>query len=378
MNIETLKQHIEAFTREVVNSGFKRDIADYIASLPSSQNNILALREIAGKLSSSLERIYAGDLPNALSALLPNPEVRPFTEFAHNHALRELTENSEVPQHEFFSLLNAKLTKLQQQIAHNTSEVAKIDQFVAPYVRVDLSEISEAELAIIAIILNHRETITSLRHFAKTLSAWNRTLPIYHQLLKSKSPEDIEIVEVQNGSIELIINLDVDVAINFAELFKVGFQVFAAYLTYKKMIQPIIESYHGNKKLIAGEEEREQLMLDNIGQAVKATILDQHKAAKKTDNKVDGTAIPKKVEEVAKLVTAHIVQGNDVKLLALPEQAEQGEGSNANAPHLGEELRKESTAARRALRDIPLEAHKKLLETYGKPENDETKSQVTA
>ncbi len=372
MNIETLKQYADAFNREVVKSGFKRDLEDYIASLPASQSNILGLREIAGKLLSSLERIYAGDLPNALAALLPTPQVRPFTEFPHDQELRELIGNSEIPQQEFFNRLNSKLVQLKKQIDQNTAEITKIEQFITPYVSVDISKISDEDLAIIAIIFNDRETITNLGSFAKTVALWNRTLPIYHQLLKSESPKGIAIVEVQNGSIDLIVNLDVDVAINLAELFKVGFEVFAAYLSYKKMIKPIIDSYHGNRKLIAQEEGREELMLDNIGEAVKGTIHEQHKAAKKADNKVDGTAIQKKVEQVTNLVTAHIVQGNDVKLLALPAQGEAAEDPNAATRDLGEELQKESMAARRALREIPPEAHQKLLETYGKLENDET------
>lgn len=372
MNIETLKQHADAFNREVVTSGFKRDLEDYIASLPASQNNILGLREIAGKLLSSLERIYAGDLPSALAALLPNPQARPFTESPHDQELRELIANSEIPQAEFFERLNSELAQLKTQIDQNIAEIAEIEQFITPYVRVDISNISDENLAILAIIFNHREIITSLGSFSKTVTWWNRILPIYHQLLKSESPEDIAIVEVQNGSIDLLVNLDVNVAINLAEVFKVGFQVFVAYLSYKRMIKPIIDSYHGNKKLIAGEEAREKMLLDNIAEAVKGTINEQHKAAKSADNRVDGTAIQKKVEQVTNLVTAHIVQGNDVKLLALPAQAEAAEDPHADKRDLGEHLQKESMAARRALREIPPEAHQKLLEAYGKLENDET------
>jgi hypothetical protein len=372
MNIETLKQHADAFTREVVGNGFKRDLDDFIASLPASQNNILGLREIAEKALASLDQIYAGDLPEALAALLPQAQIRPFTEFPHNKDLRDLVENAEIPQAEFFNQLSTKLAEIKKQITQNTSEITKIEQFIDPYVSMEISDISEENLAILSIVFNDRVTITSLRHFSKTLASWNRLLPVYHQLLKSKSPEDIEIVEVQNGSIDLIVNLDVDVAVDLAELFKVGFKVFAAYLSYKKMIKPIIESYHGNKKLIAGEDARETLMLDNIGEAVKEEILAQHKAAKKVDKGVDGTAIAKKVEKVANLITSHIVQGNDIKVLALPENIETTEGEDAEPFSIGEELREQSTIARRALREITPEAQQKLLETYGKLEVDET------
>ena len=306
--------------REVVNSGFKRDLADYISSLPASQDSILALREIAGKLLSWLDRIYAGDLPDALAALLPNSELRPFTQFRTIKRFERLIADTEIPQDQFFARLRSELTTLQTEVDANAQEIAKIEAFISPYVTVDVSKLSDEESAIVAIIFNHSETITNLGQFAKTVTSWNRILPIYHQLLKSESPRDIAIVEVQNGSIDLIVNLDVEVAVNLAELFKVGFAVFAAYPSYKKMTRPIIDSYRGNKKLIAQEEQREKLMLDNIGEAVRAEVSEQHKIAKKADSKVDGTAIPKKIEQVANLVTAHIVQGNDVRLLALPER----------------------------------------------------------
>jgi len=38
MNLEILQDHINTFTREITDSGFKRDIDDYITSLPNVQN----------------------------------------------------------------------------------------------------------------------------------------------------------------------------------------------------------------------------------------------------------------------------------------------------------------------------------------------------
>ena len=177
-------------------------------------------------------------------------------------------------------------------------------------------------------------------------------------------------MEVQNGSIDFIVNIDVDVALDLVELFKLGFEVFAAYLSYKKMIQPIIATYHGNKKLISQEEARESLLLENIGTAVKDRVRAQNREAKKKDKTIDGTAVPKKVEQVTNLVTSHIVRGNDVKLLALPDQTS-GEEGEAEEDHV-EALREKSLEARRALRQIPDEAQQKLLEAYGSvPDEDE-------
>lgn len=44
MNIEILQEYIKAFKQEVVDSGLKRDIDDFISSLPSAHHNILTQR----------------------------------------------------------------------------------------------------------------------------------------------------------------------------------------------------------------------------------------------------------------------------------------------------------------------------------------------
>lgn len=228
-----------------------------------------------------------------------------------------------------------------------------------------MERIAKDGLAIIAIVFNEHQTITSLEQFTKTLAAWNRVLPIYHQLLKSESPEDIQIVEIQNGSIDFVVNLNVDVALNLVELFKMGFKVFAAYLSYKQVIKPIIDSYYGNRKLISQEEEREKLLLENIGSAIQKQIEAQHKKAKKADKRVDGTAVTKKVEQVTNLIASHIVKGNDMKLLALPGTGEAKDGEE-EVPDERDALREQSMAARRQLRLIPVDAQQRLLEAYGK------------
>lgn len=365
MNIEILQDYITTFTREVVDSGFKRDLDDYSASLPASQNNIVVLREIANKVLSVLDHLYNSDLPDDLKSLLPRKEIRPFTEMPHNANLRTLLENTEIQQQEFFNELTQFINQLRKQIQQNVSEVTKIKEFITPYISQDVERIAKNGLAIIAIVFNEHQTITNLKQFTKTIAAWNRVLPIYHQLLNSESPRDVQIVEVQNGSIDVVVNLDMNIALDLVKLFKLGFEVFAAYLSYKQMIKPIIDSYHGNKKLISQEEERETLLLENIGVAIQKQIESQHKEAKKTDKAIDGTAITKKVEQVTNLIVSHIVKGNDLKLLALPGTRTTKEGEE-EVPDEKDSLRQQSLAARRQLRLIPVEAQQKLLEAYGK------------
>jgi hypothetical protein len=369
MNIELLQEYIEIFTREVVDSGFKRDLDDYISSLPSAQSNIVALREITGKVITVLDHLYSSDLPEGLRVLLPKKQIKPFTETPHDVSLISLSENTEIQQQEFSAQLTQLLNLLNQQIQENITELDGIRTFIAPYLADDIKNIKDSNLATIAIVFKEHNTITSLKQFTKTLSAWNRTLPIYHQLITSESPEDIKILEVQNGSIDIVVNMNMDVALDLVELFKVGFHVFAAYLSYKKMIKPIIDSYYGNKLLINQEEEREKLLLENIGAAIHQQIELQHERAIKSDKQVDKTAIAKKIEQVTNLISSHIVNGNDLKLLALPESNEPTSGVNKESDEK-DALRKKSQIARSELRNITPEARQKLLGLYGKLSED--------
>lgn len=369
MNIEILQDYIMTFTREVVDSGFKRDLDDYASSLPASQNNIVALRGIAEKILSVIDPLYSSDLPDGLKSLLPRKELRPFTETPYDSTLRELIEDTEIPQAVFFTQLTEFIDTLRTQIEQNLNEITKIKGFITPYLSRDAEQIAKEDLAIIAIVFNESQTISSLKEFTKNIQAWDRVLPIYHQLLKSESPKDIQIVEIQNGSIDFVVNLNVDVALDLVELFKVGFTVFGAYLSYKELVRPIVETYHGNKKLISTEEERENLLLENIGTAIKELIETQHKEAKKTDKKVDGTAVPKKVEQVANLIASHIVKGNDLKLLAAPTGGE-SKYNEENLANERDDLHKKSLVVRSKLRLIPKEARQVLLESYGTINDD--------
>ena len=360
MNLEILQDHINTFTREITDSGFKRDIDDYITSLPNVQNNIVSLRDIAGKVSVTLERLYNGDLPMALSALFPSESIRPFTESPHATNFKVLVENTEIQQSDFFNQLNQYLAQLKKQIQQNFTEITRIQDFINPYLSRESKVRSEEGIATLSIAFKEERTVSSLTQLTKTLAAWNRTLPIYHQLLKSESPEDVQIVEVQNGSIDFVINLNCDVAINLVELFKIGFECYVAYLSYKTIIKKITGTYRGNPKLLKGEKAREKDLLDNIGTAIEAEVNEQHNRAKKNDSKINITSINKKVQEITKLVTSHIIKGNDIKLLAAPKIAEGQEQEMT----LADDLRSSSAEARSKLRLLPAKERQLLIEKY--------------
>lgn len=365
MNLTTLAEFVELFEKSIIKSGFKRDLQDYIQSLPDNQNNILALRDLAEKVSIKLDEIYGSDLPESLGKLFPN-KIKPFTDQSHDDDLIELKNNKEIKLEDFFVKLNQILSQLNEQIQQNITEITTIKTFIEPFLAVQDKTLAEDYKAIISIIFKDKKTTTLLTEFTKNIQTWNRIIPVYHQLLKSSSPEDIEIVTVQNGSIDFVINIDFDIALNLVELFKVGFKCFMAYLSYKSMVKPLVASYFGNKKLIAGEKEREKELINNIGLAVKDQIKEQHKSAIKKDKEIDKN-IDKKVEQVVKLVTLHILKGNDLKLLSLPEETNDDKDDSKDSK---EELRTISTEVRQALKAIPVKEMKALLEKYSEPDEE--------
>lgn len=360
MNIETIAENIALFRNLVIESGFKRDLRDYLDSLPNNQGNIIVLREVAGTLRNSLEKLYLSDLPDALKQLLVTKKVRPFTEKPFLANIEALLADKAIPQDKFFARLYEIVQSLHTELEGNEQELVKIEGFIKPFISSQIEKHTSEKKATISIILKEKMATTNLKEFTKTLGNWNRVLPLYHQLLKSESPEDIELVTVENGSIDFIVNVDVDVAVNLVELFKVGFKCYIAYLTYKQMIKPITDSYFGNPALIKSEDERERELLKNIGMAIEHAIREQHKNAKSLYG-LSPDNPDKVIEQVKSLVSSHVVKGNDIKLLGMPAASD----DKSSEEKTKNELREVSNAARNARKALPIEQAQKLLDLYG-------------
>jgi hypothetical protein len=327
------------------------------------------LRSIASKIEGHLNNVYNSELPDLLFTLFPQKNNAPFTKENHLEKMQSLVADTTIDADQFYTSLNNLLANLNNQLQDNISQCTTIKNFINPYLQASLEIISEESKAILAIIYKDKTVITNLKEFSKSLSRLQRTMNLYHQILKSSSPSDIEILEIQNGSIDLIVNLDVDITLNLVELFKIGFKCFLAYLSYKGMIRPIVETYCGNKKLEAGEAEREKALLENIREAIKKRIKEQHKEALKLDADIDKN-IDKKVEQVSSLITSHIVNGNDIKLLALPENEKNDTEENTQEDTVAE-FQNLTTNVHTELKHLPEQELVKLIEYYGKNDTEE-------
>ena len=199
MNIETLNSYILDFENQVVQSGFFRDITDYEVSLNSNQNNIVSLRTIANNVLSSYTEIMSGDLVESLPKLLVKESSTPFTQSKAYTELQELISDKEIGQSKFFTSLQQTLNLLRQNLNQNLQEITGIKEFITPYILEERQELEKSDKTLISIIFKDQKTITNLKEFVKNLAAWNKILTIYQPILKSDSPEDIEIATVQNG-----------------------------------------------------------------------------------------------------------------------------------------------------------------------------------
>ena len=359
MNIESLIAKTELFNDLIIKSGFRRDLQDYINTIQQAQNqNLVFMKDLSIKIIENLDFFENYSLNEELQTLLK--DTKPFTELDVKNSLEIININPEIEANDYFNQFNQLLHQITARIDENIREIDAATVFLSKYSTKDIqSNISDNDQAILSLIFKDLNTITSLKEFSKVLNRWNRTLLIYHSLLKSESPNDISLVEIQNGSIDVIFNFDFDIALDLTELIKTGLKVYAGYLLYKsKTAKEIILSYMGNKKLIEMEVERENLMLDNIKTSIAEKIEEQHKEKITHDKKIDTTSLDVKIEEISSVITDHIVKGNELKLLTPPEIIEGAEKD------LAEELRDETAIVRERFKKLSIQEKQLLIDKY--------------
>lgn len=366
MNIESLIFKIELFNDLIIKSGFKRDVTDYIQSIQQSQNqNLVFMKDLSSKVKNKLIEFVNYGLETELTYVLR--ETKPFTALNTLTQLEELDSNSEIDGNNYFSKFDQILNQLNQQIDKNINEIEKVNVVFQAY-RSDDNYESEDEKALVSLIFKDLKSTGSLKEFAKVLNRWNRMLLVYYTLLNSDSPDEIELVEIQNGSIDVIFNIDFDVALDLTELIKTGLKVYGAYLLYKsKTARVIIESYMGNQKLIKQENEREKLMLENIKESIALKALEQHKEKLKTDKNIERTSVEVKIEEVSSVITDHIIKGNELKLLTPPKINEE-----ENEIDISAQLREETAKVRETFKKLTSEEKQLLLEKYSIKDEEKT------
>ncbi len=232
MNIESILNKIGLFEELVINSGFKRDITDFIQSIQQPQNrNLVFMKGLSEKIQGTFIEFENNSMESELNYVLRDSES--FTDNNTETKLIEIDSNKEIDGPQYFQEFNSILNELKQSIEENETEINEIKEVFTKYTTDSNVHETNGEQALMSVIFKDLQSTGSLKEFSKVLHRWNRTLLIYLTLLKSESPDEISLVEIQNGSIDVIFNIDFDIAIDLTDLIKTGLRVYGAYLLYK-------------------------------------------------------------------------------------------------------------------------------------------------
>lgn len=357
MNIESLLNKINLFKEFVIESGLKRDLIDYTNAIGQPQNrNLVFMKGLSETLKNYFFQIKNNSIDSELQIILK--DTKPFTTIAVLDELEAINEDPEILPEDYFQKFYDLLERINQLIISNEDEIKTIETIFKKYIKSDENSVI-GEQALVSLVFKDLQSTGNLKEFSKVLNRWNRTLLIYHTLLKSQSPEEISLVEIQNGSIDVIFNIDFDIAVDLTELVKLGLKVYGAYLLYKsKTAREIIESYAGNIKLIKSENDREILMLDNIKDSIKLKVLEQHKDKLLLDKNIEKSGAEKKADEISRIITDHIVKGNEVKLLNASKANEEDDKI------ISSELRESTAIVRERYKELDPKDKQLLIEKY--------------
>lgn len=357
MNIESLLNKISLFKEFVIETGLKRDLIDYTNALGQPQNrNLVFMKGLAAQLKNYFFEIKNNSIDTELQVILK--DTKPFTTIAVLDEIEEINEDPELLPEDYFQKFFNLLERINQLIILNEDEILTIETIFNKYTKSDESSLI-GEQALLSLVFKDLQSTSNLKEFSKVLHRWNRTLLIYHTLLKSQSPEEISLVEIQNGSIDVIFTIDFDIAIELTELIKLGLKVYSAYLLYKsKTAREIIESYAGNVELIKSENDREILMLDNIKDSIKLKVLEQHNDKLLLDKNIEKAGAEKKADEISRIITDHIIKGNEVKLLNASKSNEEEDKITSS------ELRASTAIVRERFKELEPKDKLLLIEKY--------------
>ncbi len=317
MTVRKIIELIELVKIKIGKESYLSKLQDYQTTIQNNSSNIVLLKEILDKSIFDIEILIEDLVPELLEKILVG-KIVPF-EFEKFH--KKLVD-LKVKNHSDYSILYNDLTTILAQmlldINANIVEIDKTRQVIEPFKTKDFSDLQEDDNAIFALIFNNENSFNNLKSLSFELKNWDKGLFLYQQIISDETPKAFEIIEVEQGSVEVILNLLFDVAEKLVDLFKTGLETYGAYLAYKTLIhEKLFDTFKGNKELILLEEKREKLLLENVRKSVKEEIKKQVKKGKKQE------ALDKKIDEVTKLITDHIIKGNTVKLLSAPEEKEE-------------------------------------------------------
>ncbi|MCC6330308.1 MAG: hypothetical protein IT174_17505 [Acidobacteria bacterium] len=369
MNIELLLEKIASAERLLVDSGLKRDLEAWTSALGQAdvQNNLVRLKEISEKALEGFASLEEGGLREVLDKILPTDET--VADLEVETKLEELTSDPSADTSTFHSRLLNILNQVNSTATQNIARLKELKNTFAVYVPAQEAETAMSGKALLAIIFNDSEVIYSLPHFAKKLSRWDRTLRMYHSLVTNESPEDIGLTGVHGGSIDVVVNLNLDVALDITEVMRYGFIALSAYLSYRIAKSDLVKSYGKNKELLELDKKQDELMLANIKRSMEDALKERYLKEGAKSKKVATESPEVKIEQISDLFSEHIAKGNDIKLLTSGEK--DSDEAETTGPQPSEALRDESLKARALRKQVSSKDLKLLTAKYSSHESDD-------
>jgi hypothetical protein len=314
MTVRKILELIDLVQNQIGINNYLSKLQDYQTTIQNNSSNIVLLKEILDKSIIDITNLTANSIPEFLDKLLVG-KIVPFEFEKFKEQLISLKSKNHADYSELYAELTSILAQMLEKINSNIVELNTISKVIEPFNTKDFSDIQKEDNAIFAIVFNNEKSFNNLKSLSFELKNWDKGLFLYQQIVSNETPQAFEILEVEQGSVEVILNLAFDLAENLVDLFKTGLETYAAYLAYKTLIyETLFATFKDNKELIELEEKREKLLLQNVRDTVRNELKKQSKKIKKHE------ALDKKIDEITKLVTEHIIKGNTVKLLSAPEE----------------------------------------------------------
>lgn len=359
MNIDSILSKIKLFEELVINSGFKRDVMDFASSIQQNPT-IASMTEVSKKIQNWFEYFEDNSLDSELTILIKKD--RPFTSLGIVNNLQNLDSNKTMDAISYLHSLMEILSPLINCIHNNEAEIKEIKEVFARYTADKIDTEVEKGEALVSLVFKDIRTIAE---FSGTLKNWNLALRMLHQLVKSESPEAVSIVQIQNGSVDVILNIDINVAIDLYKLVEVGTLAYGGYILFKLNWAEFVETFSG-KKLIEMKEEIEREMLENIQSSVEDRAMEIHEERLQNDSEINTESVKGKITFISTIIINHIVNGNEVKLLTAPQHRTK----QSDEKNLSEEARKKIVAVRKHQKSLSQEDKRLLLERYTVKEED--------
>jgi len=361
MTIQGIIEKIKEFNLLVITSGLERDINGYITSFsqPQNQTNLSLHKDIVEKMINLLQPIYTESFINTLKPLFPKPEIKPLTTTNYLQKFKELQINTTLNASQYFTHLRTLLTQLKALVDSNKTHLQALEVQLSPFISNKELKSLEEKSAVISIDFKNETTIGSLKKFSDSLKNWDRTLYVYHQIISSESPKDIKLIDIEDGSIDILISINFDIANNLLELFAAGLSAFTAYLVLKNQRSEFAKSYNGNQKLIKLDKEYEKELMNNIESTILECLKQQHAIKLESDMNLKSESIDAKYSEVTKLIKEHIVNGNEIRLISTSEDA-----TSKEIKVVDENVKTFSKTVKNELKKLPKEEIIKMIEEF--------------